>query len=192
MTTTMYPNWFAYAIPNFTRHLASLRDRPGVRALQIGAYTGDATTWLLDHVITHPTATLIDVDTWEGSDEAIHRTFDWGSVFGTYLDRIKGRRVIPYRMTSDQYFHIIIPGTKFHFIYIDGDHTAAQVARDADNADRHLAVDGVLAFDDYTWVGHEQGQNPRDAIDEFLELNGDRYRVLGINDQVWLQKTTDK
>ena len=72
MTTEQYPNWFMYGAVNlFSKYLGELKDRE-VHCLQIGAYTGDATEWLLQNVLTHPNSTLTDVDTWEGSDEVIH------------------------------------------------------------------------------------------------------------------------
>jgi hypothetical protein len=72
---TNYPNWFAVSGEwYFKRHLSPVEDRR-LNALQIGAYTGDATVWLLENYLLHPSSTLTDVDTWKGSDEEVHKSF---------------------------------------------------------------------------------------------------------------------
>src|SRR4051812_16718910 len=83
------PNWVAaYADGFFERHLTSLAGKPGLRFLQIGAFTGDASVWLLENILTDPSAFLVDVDTWSGSDEPEHEPFDWADVESTYDARM--------------------------------------------------------------------------------------------------------
>ena len=61
---TTYPNWFeCYADRYFKAHLTPLAGLPGLRFLQIGAFTGDASLWLLTNILTGPGSTLVDVDT---------------------------------------------------------------------------------------------------------------------------------
>ncbi len=77
-----FPNWFkgVQADLTFAKNLESLRGKP-IRALQIGAYTGDATEWLLQNLInSHPDSVLIDVDPWTGADEPAHPQMNWNSV----------------------------------------------------------------------------------------------------------------
>jgi Methyltransferase domain len=187
--TTTFPDWFTVMIPNFQNHLGDLAGQPGIQALQIGAYTGDASEWLTTNILTGEGAKLTDVDTWAGSDEPVHLQLNWTSVWDHYRTRLQGKPVLPLRMTSDEYFHFFQPVEQFDLIYVDGDHTREQVARDADNAHIALKKDGILAFDDYGWYGHIQGENPRDAIDPFYHYHRDQYTVLSVGHQVWLQKT---
>jgi predicted O-methyltransferase YrrM len=79
--------------------------------------------------------------------------------------------------------------TEYDFIYIDGDHTAAGVMKDAVDADRHLKVGGIMAFDDYTWSmeGHPL-LDPKPAIDAFLAVYDNKYQLMGQNNQVWVTK----
>jgi hypothetical protein len=82
---TEYVNWFANdGQKNFYMHL--LRNFAGkpIRSLQIGAYTGDASVWLYENLLTHPESVLIDVDTWEGSDEPVHHQMNWSTVENLY------------------------------------------------------------------------------------------------------------
>jgi hypothetical protein len=61
-----YPNWFEStdAKPNFERNLLPLADKE-IKCLQIGAYTGDATKWMVENILKQPHSFLVDVDTWE-------------------------------------------------------------------------------------------------------------------------------
>ena len=69
---TEYPNWFEYVRPNFEEFLTPLAGKESLRLLQLGVFTGDASVWLMENVLTHPSSTLIDIDTWQGSKEAAH------------------------------------------------------------------------------------------------------------------------
>ncbi len=72
-----YPNWFQQeAVKFFNNYLNDYRDQSNLEFLQIGTYTGDASVWLRENVLTNPTSYLTDVDTWEGSDEAVHKEWD--------------------------------------------------------------------------------------------------------------------
>lgn len=180
-----YPNWFRFALGSFKRNL-DIFDGKRIRGLQIGAYTGLGSIWISNNM----NCDLVDVDTWQGSDEEAHKDFDWEDVFEVYRDRVKDASVEFHRTTSDEFFET--NEESFDFIYIDGDHTRAQVAKDAENADRCLKVGGVLAFDDYTWgLSLDRELRPKDAIDEFI-ANHSNYKILERGAQVWLQKIADK
>lgn len=97
-----YPNWFSKtAEPNFEQHLLPLAGQPDLRFLQLGAYTGDATEWLMNNIPTSSDSILQDVDTWRGSDEEAHETIDFEKVYGLYLSRIRERDTVHhYRKTT--------------------------------------------------------------------------------------------
>ena len=178
-----YPNWFRVTAEENFRALLPVHK---TRALQIGAFTGDASLAILDLC---PLATLTDVDTWAGSsDEEIHSTFDWEDVYATYFRRIDpfDDRVSTHRTTSDDFFSY--NERTFDFIYIDGSHETEQVARDAENAHAVLEIGGILTFDDYTWGEPDFVNAPRPAIDAFIEKHEHEYLVLARNSQAWLQR----
>ena len=186
------PNWFAddgqTNFENYTRHLA---ERPS-RLLQIGAYTGDASVWLYNNVLyNHTGSILIDVDTWEGSDEPVHHQMNWGTVETVYdaktLAGRNQRKILKYKGTSDSFFKN--NRELYDFVYVDGDHTAYGVLKDAVSAYECLNPGGILAFDDYQWSG---GVGPEDrpgmAIDAFLAIYKDRVEVLRKGYQCWVKK----
>jgi hypothetical protein len=187
--TPNFPNWFEGQRYNFEEQLMHLAGKPDLNFLQIGAYTGDASVWLCQNILTDKTSRLLDVDTWAGSGEAEHSHIDFNEVFEYYEERIGPfRKVVRLKMTSDQYFAGDNQAA-FDFIYIDGDHTAAQVERDAYSAWELLKPGGILAFDDYQW-GRDlpPDTTPKPAIDKFLLDKKDEYVQLVDSYQVWLRK----
>ncbi len=54
-----YPNWFAQtAQNNFDTYLAEYKGKPNLRFLQLGVFTGDATVWLCNNILTDDTSTV--------------------------------------------------------------------------------------------------------------------------------------
>ncbi len=187
--TPNYPNWFESQRHNFEKHLAPLAGKSNLKFLQIGVFTGDASIWLCENILTDETSCLYDVDTWAGSDETVHNAMDFEKVLEFYDSRISSlKSAVRLRMTSDEYF-ASNKSDDLDFIYIDGDHTTKQVARDAINAWQCLKSGGILAFDDYLWGQHLDAHlTPLPAIDAFLDEYAGRYDLLSKDYQVWLQK----
>jgi len=175
----VFPNWFK-DVEKYFRHVPKER----LRALQVGAYTGDATIWLLNN---REIERLHDVDTWAGSEEKAHESLDFKSIEEYYDSRTADLRVVKCKMTSDEFFNI--NDKTFNFIYIDGDHTALQTALDGLNAFKVLEPGGVMAFDDYEWnYNGDRYLEPKRGVDAFLAVCKDRYRLLEVGYQVWIQK----
>ena len=186
--TPNYPNWFDSQKYNFENHLTKFKGKPNLKFLQVGAYTGDASDWLLTSILLDPSSTLTDVDTWQGSDEREHQAMDFDAVYGIYLNRMdKYENVMSIKGDSTY----VLPNLKekYDFIYIDGDHTEKAVYRDATNAWPLLKSGGILAFDDYLWGQDVHPElRPMLAIDRFLEEKQDEHVLLSQDYQVWVQK----
>lgn len=189
-----YPNWFVqYAQAYFERHLSPNAGRDGLRFLQIGAYTGDATVWLLEHILTGRDSRLTDVDTWRGSDEEGHEQMNFDEVERLYDARTASARasgrVEKFRGSSKSFFDSRSPGA-YDFVYIDGDHTAFGVLNDAVRAYPLLRVGGIIAFDDYQWQsGKGRLHDPAPAIDAVSDLYANRLELLEGGRQMWFRKT---
>lgn len=187
-----YPNWFdVTARKNFEKHLLPLAGKPGLRFLQLGAFTGDASVWMLENVLTGPGSTLIDVDTWEGSSESAHDRFDWGDVWQTYFVRTgewSDERLDSFMCTSDAYFRDEWAGEAFDFVYVDADHTPYGALRDAVNAYEVLKVGGLIAFDDYNWADPVTHEGPADAVNAVEACYKRRLQLLQLGPQAWFRK----
>ena len=187
---TEYPNWFKQsAIENFKEQLTGFADKPGLRFLQIGVFTGDASVWLMENILTQKDSVLEDVDTWAGSDEAEHNDMDFSDVEKTYDEKVASyKNIIKYKTDSTSYLKSLEVPT-FDFIYIDGDHTAEGVLRDAVLSWRLLNPGGIIAFDDYTWIDPRGiAYQPKWSIDTFVTIVKEDSEILTVNTQVWLKK----
>jgi len=187
-----YPNWFeqSHARQNF--ELYAPREGELI-CLQVGVYTGDATNWIANNMLSHPQSILWDVDTWKGSEEPVHKNMNFSEVYEEYEKKNSefiGTKVVQYIGTSDSFF-AGQPWDKpmFDFIYVDGDHTALQVMKDAINSYNSLKIGGVIAFDDYTWsLNQGEFYDPKPAIDWFKNILSDRLETIVLNGQAWFKK----
>ena len=185
----IYPNWFKPYTKNFEHALNHYKQMPNLNFLQIGAYTGDASEWMLENILTNKTSYLNDVDTWEGSEEAIHKSFDWFDLESFYDKRMsKFPNIKKHKGSSISYLKFCTE--QFDFIYIDGDHTAEAVYQDAINSFPLLKRGGVLAFDDYLWTDDTNNLDlqPKKGIDMFLNNFKNQFKLLVKNYQVWIEK----
>ena len=187
-----YPNWFATtAQANFETYLAEFKDKPNLKFLQLGVFTGDATVWLCNNILTDKSSKLIDVDTWEGSDEESHAEMDFSDVYQVYQEKVKDLPVVS--VVSDTHKYLIRQLDNFigafDFIYIDADHTTVGVLLDAELSWPLLKSGGVMAFDDYTW-GRDlpPSKTPRPGILLFVERHKEEIDTLVINSQYWIKK----
>jgi len=187
---TDYPNWFGYVQANFEEFLTPLAGKNDLRFLQLGVFTGDASVWMCENILTGKNCELQDVDTWEGSDEPAHESMDFNDVLDVYRNKTKGMPIVPFRKTTTEHLSTIWKYYKYDFIYIDADHTTVGVILDAELSWPLLKSGGIMAFDDYTW-GHESGDPrlaPMVGIDLFLHRHLGEYELLAKNTQVWIKK----
>jgi len=189
-----YPNWFAKsAQDNFATYLIQDAGLPDLRYLQLGAYTGDASVWLMENILTHPSSHLYDVDTWEGSDEADHKSMDFEDVHKTYLSKTylwqHDGSIYKYRSTTLYFLRNQSMRDKFDFIYIDADHTTVGVLLDAELSWPLLKSGGIMVFDDLTWGADlPPSQSPKAGILLFAERHKDEFDLVVANTQYWIKK----
>lgn len=189
---TTYPNWFAStdAITNFKDILEGYAGQPDLQFLQLGAFTGDASVWLMENILTNKSSHLTDVDTWEGSDETQHHTMDFSDVEKVYDKRVKKYKNRITKVKSTTFKHLKgAPYDFYDFIYIDADHTAIGTLLDAEMSHVCLKPGGILAFDDYLWSdGKGDAFRPMPGINSFLDRHQNSYHLLVQNWQVWVKK----
>lgn len=170
-------DWFSSHIPNWERLLRPLAGQP-IQALEIGSYEGRSAVWLLQEILTHPESRLTCVDIWD--QEAVQSRFR-----ANVQETGRGQQVIECQGDS---VRALRPLTgPFDFIYIDGSHEARDVLTDIAYAWPMLREGGLLALDDYKWVGDVEFP-PQSAIDPFLQLWMTQIKVLHKGRQVIVRR----
>lgn len=182
-------DWFGNNVPVWTRLLAPLAGRPGVRALEIGCFEGRATCWLLDNVLTGVDARIDCVDTFEGSDEYASMDVSMDGVrerFEANVAPWRDRVEIHVGPSADVLRRL---DRHYEFVYVDASHAAADVIADAVLAWPLLAAGGVMVFDDYAWDWFARPErNPRLAVDAFRACYAGHYTLLHVGYQVAVRK----
>lgn len=174
---TFSNHWFLDNQGQFEQHLAHLSGAP-CQILEIGCYEGQATTWLLKYIATHPASSVTCVDIAEHPQFKPNIETEQGS---ERVKMIVGRsnETLP-RLTS-----------QFDFIYVDGSHATVDVLEDALWAWRLAKQSAIIAFDDYLWK--EEGTcgdegTPKLAIDTFVKIYRRKITILAKNYQLWVRK----
>ena len=182
-------DWFSGNIPVWTHHLASFKDKPNLRVLEIGSFEGLSATWLCNNILTHPTSTLYCVDTWEGSAEHkdlpnLHQLKDR---FQSNLHaQISSMKLIPVQGKSAVMLltdPVLSKPESFDLIYVDGSHETPDVLMDAILSLQRLKTGAIGIFDDY-------GHGPvKVAVDAVLGLYPTKYQRLHEGWQLIIMKT---
>jgi len=188
-----YPNWFRQiAQHNFEEFLLPEAGKTDLTYLQLGCFTGDASVWLLENVLTGSGSILMDVDTWRGApNEPIQTQMDFDDVFYTYrakTDHFHNR--LFKQITTFDYLFKYNYMKEYDFIYVDAHHTSASAFLDSELSWPLLKSDGILAIDDYEWQ-HPDGVDihaPKLGIHMFLDRHTGEYEELVRNQQLWIRK----
>lgn len=180
-------DWFTADIPVWTELLAGLK--PNAEILEIGAFEGRATCWLLDHF---PSATVTTIDPFDhilGQPDSAVATIRQRFLANTapygprcWFLNAPSRVVLPRLLTQHR---------TFDFIYVDGSHWASDVIFDGVCGFQLLRVGGLMCFDDYTWSHPSvpEVQSPRQAIKAFLSSHIGRAQLTRPPEaQAWVRK----
>ncbi|MHB0960811.1 MAG: class I SAM-dependent methyltransferase [Pirellulaceae bacterium] len=181
-------DWFTNNIPVWQQALAELQGQPNIRYLEIGVYEGRSAVWMLENILTHPTATVTAIDLFDGPYRE------------RYFANIR-RTGAADKVTSIANFSQIalreLPLDSYDIIYIDGSHAKEDVLEDAVLSWRLLKEGGMLIFDDYQWAGSfavgtsdKPSDFPKTAIDAFVQCFGDHLEVTHNAYQIILRKKT--
>ena len=191
---TKYPNWFKQiAQANFEQFLTPLAGKDNLKFLQLGAFTGDASIWLCQNILTGNNTHLTDVDTWAGApNEPIQTQMDFDDVYATYIKKTDPYKNIFHTQKTTQKFLLDIHNGpyRYDFIYVDAHHTSASALLDSELSWPLLKSGGLMAIDDYLWE-HPDGIDihaPKLGIAMFLDRHLGEFDTLAINSQVWIQK----
>jgi hypothetical protein len=149
-------DWFSGNIPTWKKMFQRMgwNNKTHLSMLEIGAYEGRSTTWLIDNMMDHPKSILASIDTFEGSVE--HSLDQRSNLFDRYRSNIVvskwPEKVRPIRGDSKIILSQMLTGpSEFDFIYVDGSHETYDVIVDGILAWQLLKPGGMIVFDDVLW-----------------------------------------
>jgi SAM-dependent methyltransferase len=165
-------DWFTPHIPAWRGAVGHLRGKPKISYLEIGLYEGRSAIWVLENILTDPSAHLTGIDIFPGN------------VKQRWLHNLAQTGRSSQATTLTGYSQKILrqlPSLSFDIIYIDGSHTGYDVLADAVLAWDLLKPGGVLIFDDYRWRRGKElpaDLKPGPAIDSFITMYRDFLTVI--------------
>ena len=183
-------DWFTANIQSWTHYLKEFKGKPNLRFLEIGSYQGMSSVWLLENILTDENSSITCIDTFEGSIEHhIYSKNELINLFDIFVHNVSTfkNKINIIRGKSQEVLKLL--NESFDFIYIDGDHTAVSVIEDAILSFSLLKKGGIMIFDDYEWlVMNNYIDNPKPAIDAFLEIYANKITLLYKDYQVIIKK----
>lgn len=173
-------DWYTRNIPVWERFLAPYYAKPDLSYLEVGVFEGRSLVWMLENVLTDPSARATAVDL-------------FGDFADLPADSLKARFLENVRRSgAEQKVRVVsgysqvelrkLPLESYDIIYIDGSHDGDDVLEDTLLAWRLLKEGGILIFDDYTYPGVEF------PVNAFLQLFGRRFEILHRGYQLFLRK----
>lgn len=188
----LFPNWFeASAKDNFSQYLLKYRGMPNIKMLQLGSFTGTASKWLLDNVLTGEGSHLDDVDLLIPNSELSHFNFDWQQVQETYEETISPYSNVTFHNETTIDFLKKANYDYYDFIYVDASHDAVDVLIDAELSWPSLKIGGIIAFDDYMWgvEDHNNLRTPKRGVETFHQRRHNKLQLVNKpTNQIWLKK----
>ena len=175
------------------------------KVLEIGAYEGAASCYLLNHY----SASLIELhclDTWTGGIEHQTNEHDFSEIEKRFDSNIanaltyNNNKALSFQKHKIRSFEglcaLVSKGylNYFDFIYIDGGHTSEIVLQDSILAFSLLKNGGILGFDDYLWkdTATHKGNplaSPKLAIDTFTTIYQGKLEILPVGiTQIYCKK----
>lgn len=183
-------DWFSHNISTWIHFLKDYKNKPNLRFLEIGSFQGKSTVWLLENILTDKSSKITCIDTFEGSIE--HKEnfkndiINLLDVFKHNITNFKNQVIIIQDKSQNALKKL---DEQYDFIYIDGDHKSSSVLEDAILSFPLLKKGGIIIFDDYLWFQMKKHiDNPKPAIDAFLEIYADKINVLYKDYQVIIEK----
>ena len=183
-------DWFSGNIPNWKNYLSRFVNVPEINALEIGSWEGRSACWLIDNVLTHESARLTCIDTWQGSTEHtnfdkflllfLQERFDVNISLTGHPEKVVKKVGFSYDVMR------LLPMRSYDFIYVDGSHEAEPVLEDAILAWGLVKVGGLIVFDDYGG-----GAEVKMGLDPFLSVFARKINILHVGYQVFIEKIAE-
>ncbi|MEG4518189.1 MULTISPECIES: tetratricopeptide repeat protein [unclassified Microcoleus] len=170
-------DWFTHNIPIWKRHLQEFIGIADFQVVEIGSFQGMSACWLLDNILTNPTAKITCIDLY------FQQHFK-----GNIVKTGAADRVIELEGYSQELL-INLASEYYDVAYIDGCHKPTSALQDAILSWRLVKVGGLMIFDDYEFTFPDSPeQDTKIGIDVFLEMFGSQLEVVHKGYQLIVKK----
>ncbi|MFA6014054.1 MAG: class I SAM-dependent methyltransferase [Gallionellaceae bacterium] len=169
-----------------------------IKILEIGAFEGRTTCFLIEQISKYGVAEICCVDTWEGGEE--HFDVDMQSVeqrfiHNTQLAIERSEKQVSLKtfkgFSTEQLPKLLVDSYKesFDLVYVDGSHQAPDVLFDCLMAYHLCKKGGVIICDDYVWRIGDVLHEPKIAIDSFVNIFRNKVSLINASfPQLYLYK----
>jgi hypothetical protein len=177
-------DWFTMHLPAWKKVLEPFQGKPGLNYLEVGSYEGRSMIWMMENVLTDPTARATAVDLFDGP---------FKDKFAANIERCGAGAKVTSIAGYSQVVLRTLPLDAFDIIYIDGSHAKSDVLEDTVLSWRLLKVGGLMIFDDYLNAERSryvegEFECPKMAIDPFVQCFEGRCEVLHNEYQLVIRK----
>ena len=160
---------FTENIPVWEKALEPFKGKANVNYLEVGVYEGGSLVWMLENILTEPTAKITAIDV------------EYKPKYYTNIELSGSSDKVTAITDYSQIALRKLPFDSFDIIYIDGSHVECDVLEDAVLSWRLLKIGGILIFDDYRrilkYVRDRRGF-PKAAIDPFAQCFEKQLEVI--------------
>lgn len=163
-----------------------------IKVLEIGTYTG---TSLINIIKLIPNSLGYGLDKWESYREnnllsKMDNLQVEQSFYNNILSEGLTNRIFGIKSSStEKLIEFIQNNTKFDLIYVDGSHVLLDCYTDLVLSWSILEKSGILVIDDYLYKKDENIlDSPFEAVNHFLKVFEEKYKLLDIGYRVFLEK----
>jgi len=170
-------DWFTHNIPIWKRHLQQFTGIADFQVVEIGSFQGMSACWLLDNILTHPTAKITCIDLYFQQDFK-------GNIAQTGV----AEKVIELEGYSQDLL-VNLDSEFYDIAYVDGCHKPTSALQDAILSWRLVKVGGLMIFDDYEFTFPDSPeQDTKIGINVFLEMFASQLEVVHKGYQLIVKK----
>ena len=163
-------NWFGYSeIKKYLLNNIDLTKQYNI--LEIGSFEGCSSCFFSDILINNSLSTLTCVDPFvsDGCTKTDHSTLKYK--FYSNIKKTENYNKINVVEKISDDFYSTYNGSKFNFIYIDGEHSDKQILKDLDACFSLLDINGIIWCDDYN-------NNWKHIFDSWILLKNDYINII--------------
>jgi predicted O-methyltransferase YrrM len=162
-------NTFTDKIPAWTNILEEFKGKPGIHYLEIGTFEGRSALWVLENILTHPTARLTIIDAFVENN---YKTF----IANVNLSGESGKFKTLVGASTEKIREV--PFNSIDFAYIDGSGRGIVMLSDFVSTWNVVKVNGLIICSRYSMTGplrralalQANDPGPHEAIDAFLKM----------------------